>query len=111
MSIRVDPGTGLKIFNTRAAKANDKIAGKGYSIITDEALITLPPKPPEPGVQVRRGRGCTSRKREPRSGGGQPLSGEPAMPARCPARPEMEPLGMDQVATQVATPADAGRFR
>ena len=47
MSIRVDPGTGLKIFNTRAAKANDKIAGKGYSIITDEALITLPPKPPE----------------------------------------------------------------
>ena len=48
MSIRVDPGSGLKIFNTRAAKANDKIAGKGYSIITDEALITLPPKPPEP---------------------------------------------------------------
>ena len=47
MSIRVDPGTGLTIFNTRAAKANDKIAGKGYSIITDEALITLPPKPRE----------------------------------------------------------------
>ena len=33
MSIQVDPVTGLKIFDTRAAKATDKIAGKGYSIV------------------------------------------------------------------------------
>jgi cyclohexanone monooxygenase len=46
MSIKIDPVTGLKIFDTRAAKANDKIAGKGYSIVTDESLKTLPPPPP-----------------------------------------------------------------
>ncbi|MFN0144988.1 MAG: flavin-containing monooxygenase [Dehalococcoidia bacterium] len=46
MSISVDPATGLKVFNTRAAKANDRIAGKGYSVITDEALTSLPPRPP-----------------------------------------------------------------
>ncbi|MFP6815779.1 MAG: hypothetical protein VB949_08960, partial [Pseudomonadales bacterium] len=45
MSIRIDPASGLKIFNTRAAKATDKIAGKGYSVIADEALTTLPPQP------------------------------------------------------------------
>jgi cation diffusion facilitator CzcD-associated flavoprotein CzcO len=42
MSIRIDPETGLKLFNTRAAKASDKIAGKGYSIVEDEALKVLP---------------------------------------------------------------------
>ncbi|MPY92185.1 MAG: SidA/IucD/PvdA family monooxygenase [Acidimicrobiia bacterium] len=46
MSIRIDPGTGLKIFRTRAAKATDKIAGKGYSIVEDEALKAFPPHPP-----------------------------------------------------------------
>ena len=45
MPIRIDPMTGLKIFNTRAAKANDKITGKGYSLVADEALTTLPPPP------------------------------------------------------------------
>ena len=44
-SIRIDQATGRKVFNTRAAKATDKIAGKGYSIIKDEALKTLPPAP------------------------------------------------------------------
>jgi cyclohexanone monooxygenase len=44
--IQTDPETGLKIFNTRAAKATDKITGQGYSIIDDEALKTLPPPPP-----------------------------------------------------------------
>ena len=43
MAVKVDPDTGLKIFNTRAAKATDKIAGKGYSTIDDVALKTLPP--------------------------------------------------------------------
>ena len=38
MAVKVDPDTGLKIFNTRAAKATDKIAGKGYSTIDDVAL-------------------------------------------------------------------------
>ncbi|MDE0812853.1 MAG: NAD(P)/FAD-dependent oxidoreductase [Alphaproteobacteria bacterium] len=46
MSIQTDPETGLKIFNTRAAKATDKITGQGYAIIDDEALKTLPPAPP-----------------------------------------------------------------
>ena len=44
--IRIDETTGLKLFNTRAAKASEKIAGKGYSPIADEALKTLPPPPP-----------------------------------------------------------------
>src|ERR1700692_4044524 len=38
--------TGLKVFNTRAAKATDKIAGKGYSPVAARALTTLPPPPP-----------------------------------------------------------------
>ena len=44
--IQADPVTGLKRFNTRAAKATEKIAGKGYSAIADEALTSLPPPPP-----------------------------------------------------------------
>ena len=46
MSIRIDAATGQKLFNTRAAKATDRIAGKGYSIIKDESLKTLPELPP-----------------------------------------------------------------
>ena len=46
MSVRIDPDTGLKIFNTRAAPATDNIAGKGYSPVADEALKTLPPAVP-----------------------------------------------------------------
>ena len=45
-AISIDPKTGLKSFNTRAAKATEKIAGKGYSAIDDAALTTLPPPPP-----------------------------------------------------------------
>jgi cyclohexanone monooxygenase len=44
--ITVDPRTGLKIFNTRAAQASDKIKGTGYSITDDAALKVLPPQPP-----------------------------------------------------------------
>ena len=46
MSIQVDPATGLKIFKTRADKASEKIVGKGYSIIEDKALTSLPEQPP-----------------------------------------------------------------
>ena len=46
MSIQIDPDTGLKIFNTRAAKATAKIEGKGYSVVEDEGLKILPPHPP-----------------------------------------------------------------
>jgi len=46
MWMTVDPVSGRKTFDTRAAKATDKIAGKGYSIITDDALKVLPPPPP-----------------------------------------------------------------
>ena len=33
MPIKIDQATGLKIFDTRAVKATEKIAGKGYSEI------------------------------------------------------------------------------
>lgn len=45
MSITIDPDTGLKVFNTRAAKATDKIAGKGYGVVEDAALKALPEIP------------------------------------------------------------------
>ena len=44
-AIRVDPETGLKAFDTRAAMASPRIAGQGYSAIEDEGLKTLPPPP------------------------------------------------------------------
>src|SRR5215813_2227897 len=46
LAIRTDEATGLKVFNTRAAKATDKIAGKGYSAVEDDALKSLPAPPP-----------------------------------------------------------------
>ena len=36
-AIQTNPETGRKIFNTRAAKANEKIIGKGYSTINDDS--------------------------------------------------------------------------
>src|SRR3954468_23951077 len=45
-AINVDPATGRKTFDTRAAKATDKIRGKGYSVITDEELTAMPEPPP-----------------------------------------------------------------
>jgi cation diffusion facilitator CzcD-associated flavoprotein CzcO len=44
-AVRIDPETGLKLFNTRAAKASEKIAGKGYSILTDQKMKELPELP------------------------------------------------------------------
>ena len=44
-SIRTDASTGLKIFNTRAAKATERISGKGYSQVAQDALNCLPPPP------------------------------------------------------------------
>src|SRR5215471_906492 len=43
-SVRINPETGLKLFNTRAAKASEKIAGKGYSVLADRSLKELPEK-------------------------------------------------------------------
>jgi cyclohexanone monooxygenase len=45
-AVTIDPATGLKQFNTRASLATDRIQGKGYSVIDDEALTTLPEAPP-----------------------------------------------------------------
>ncbi|MEM7249801.1 MAG: NAD(P)/FAD-dependent oxidoreductase [Pseudomonadota bacterium] len=45
LAVSIDPATGRKSFNTRAAKASDRIAGKGYSIIEDKKLTPLPPAP------------------------------------------------------------------
>ncbi|MBM4258616.1 MAG: NAD(P)/FAD-dependent oxidoreductase [Deltaproteobacteria bacterium] len=44
MSISVDPNTGLKIFNTRAASTMVNVVGRGYSVTQDETLKTLPPQ-------------------------------------------------------------------
>ncbi|MDH4144240.1 MAG: NAD(P)/FAD-dependent oxidoreductase [Acidimicrobiia bacterium] len=44
-AISIDPSTGLKIFDTKASLATEKITGKGYAVIQDEALTTLPPQP------------------------------------------------------------------
>ena len=41
-----DPATGLKAFNTRAAKASARIAGQGYAAATAETQTELPPPPP-----------------------------------------------------------------
>ena len=46
MSIRIDPATGLKIFNTRAASTMANVVGRGYSVTQDESLKTLPPQLP-----------------------------------------------------------------
>ena len=46
LAIQVDPDTGLKKFNTRAAKATEKISGKGYSVINNSELTSLPEPPP-----------------------------------------------------------------
>jgi hypothetical protein len=62
LAIRTDEATGLKVFNTRAAKATDKIAAKGYSAIEDEALKTLPAPPPGAVFENRRN---TARSRKP----------------------------------------------
>ena len=42
MAISIDPETGLKEFNTRAPKATEKISGRGYSLVEEELLKTLP---------------------------------------------------------------------
>ena len=42
-AVQVDPATGLKKFNTRAAKASEKITGSGYAVLQDEKLKN-PPK-------------------------------------------------------------------
>lgn len=41
MSVRIDSKSGAKVFATCAAKASEKIAGKGYSTVSDEALKNL----------------------------------------------------------------------
>ncbi len=46
LAVQTDEATGLKVFKTRAAKASERIAGKGYSSVRDEVLKTLPPPPP-----------------------------------------------------------------
>src|SRR6202140_3060545 len=45
-AVRIHSETGLKVFNTRPAKAPEKIAGKGYSVVTDQKLTELPEMPP-----------------------------------------------------------------
>jgi cyclohexanone monooxygenase len=45
-AVVVDPSTGRKVFDTRAAKASERIAGKGYSVVDDVRLTELPPQPP-----------------------------------------------------------------
>jgi cyclohexanone monooxygenase len=44
-AISVDPETGLKVFNTKAAAAAERITGTGYSVVKDESLIAFPDAP------------------------------------------------------------------
>lgn len=44
-AIRIDDATGRKVFTTRAAKASERITGKGYSPVLDPALIAMPEAP------------------------------------------------------------------
>ena len=46
MAIEYDPETGLKKFHTRAAPAEARIEGSGYSVVESSALKELPPPPP-----------------------------------------------------------------
>src|SRR5215469_14160279 len=45
-AVRTDPASGRKLFATRAARASERIAGKGYSVVADAALTALPEPPP-----------------------------------------------------------------
>lgn len=45
-AVVVDESSGRKVFDTRAAKASEKIRGKGYSVVDDVRLTALPPQPP-----------------------------------------------------------------
>jgi cation diffusion facilitator CzcD-associated flavoprotein CzcO len=41
-AVRIDPTTGHKLFDTRADKASERIAGKGYDVTDDPAKLALP---------------------------------------------------------------------
>jgi cation diffusion facilitator CzcD-associated flavoprotein CzcO len=41
-AVRIDPATGHKLFNTRAAKASARIEGKGYDVLDDPDLVRMP---------------------------------------------------------------------
>jgi cyclohexanone monooxygenase len=44
VAVRVDPATGLKVFDTKAAPEGN-ITGSGYGVLTDESLKVLPEQP------------------------------------------------------------------
>ena len=44
-AVRVDPATGLKTFDTRAAPAAKHITGSGYAVLDDASLKILPEQP------------------------------------------------------------------
>ena len=44
-AIQIDPKTGLKIFNTKASLATQKIKGQGYSINSNIKSKSLPNEP------------------------------------------------------------------
>ena len=41
-AVRIDPATGQKLFNTRAAKASARIVGKGYDVLDAPELVSIP---------------------------------------------------------------------
>ncbi len=41
-AVRIDPVSGYKLFNTRAEKASERVAGKGYDVTDDPAKLALP---------------------------------------------------------------------
>ena len=41
-AVRIDPATGHKLFNTRAAKGSAQIVGKGYDVLDNPELVSMP---------------------------------------------------------------------
>src|SRR4051812_6824728 len=41
-AVRTDPATGRKLFSTRAAKASNRIEGKGYDVVEEAEFTSLP---------------------------------------------------------------------
>ncbi|MGE0732984.1 MAG: flavin-containing monooxygenase, partial [Acidimicrobiia bacterium] len=46
-AVRIDPETGHKLFNTRAAKASARIVGKGYDVLDQAEVVRMPEQRPE----------------------------------------------------------------
>src|SRR6476469_4128068 len=42
IAVRIDPGTGQKLFDTRVTRASARVDGHGYEVVDDAELTSLP---------------------------------------------------------------------